>query len=189
MGSQPTFGSPVSPVESLRTVGLQLAEWFDSGEASHGRLTLRAVAGGLPDIALSHIRDRRLFSRTQQLVVEARQRGPGPAGDAALAMRTRTLRRRWELEWVGEPPPSPDLTGRRFVRCGLVEGARSMTNVRELILTWSASGSAWKLRLVTLAGAVVGTSPGAAITVRLEPEDCSGLIAILRSFRSAAAGG
>ena len=63
-----------------------------------------------------------------------------------------------------------------------------MTNVRDLQLSWSASERTWRIRLVTLAGALIGTSPGAAITVPLEPEDVSGLLALLRGFVAAASG-
>ena len=45
----------------------------------------------------------------------------------------------------------------------------------------------WRLRLVTLAGAVIGTGPGAAIPVPLEPDDVKGLLAVLRAFQDAAA--
>jgi hypothetical protein len=61
-----------------------------------------------------------------------------------------------------------------------------MTNVRELVLSWSAAGRSWRLRLVTLAGALIGTSPGAAVAVPLEPEDVEGLLRILRAFRAGA---
>ena len=143
------------------------------------------MVADLPDLKLSYQRDRRLFSRTLQLVVEASMSGPGPSDDATLAMRTQKLRRRWELEWSG-----PDAEGResvpdRFTRAGLVEGARAMTNVRELVVSWSRARQTWRLRLVTLAGALIGTAPGTGITVPMEPEDVAGLLQILRAFKAA----
>jgi hypothetical protein len=138
-------------------------------------------------VTLSLERDRRLFSRTMQLVVEAHEAGAGPSADAALVMRARRMRRRFELEWRS-PPPDDDAARDRFVRAGLSEGARTMTNVQELVLSWSAANRSWRLRLVTLAGALIGTSPGAAVAVPLEPEDVDGLLVVLRAFRTGAAG-
>ena len=168
-------------------VAVQLTEWFDPQRVGDSSLRLHAVSDGLPDIALSYQRDRRLFSRTLQLVIEAQVSGPGPSGDARIAARARRLRRRLDLEWVGSLPPGEEGTRDRFVRAGLSAGARTMTNVRELVVSWSAAEAMWRLRLVTLAGAVIGTAPGAAIPVPLEPDDVNGLLAVLRAFRDAAA--
>jgi hypothetical protein len=186
MPSGSVFGSPLSLKESLMGVAVQLAEWFDPQPVRDSSLRLLAVADGLPDITLSYQRDRRLFSRTLQLVIEAQVAGSGPSGNATLAVRARRLRRRLDLEWGIAPPPGEGGTLARFVRAGLSAGARTMTNVRQLVVSWSAAESIWRLRLVTLAGAVIGTAPGAAISVPLEPDDVKGLLAVLRAFRDAA---
>ena len=188
MAPGPLFGSPVSVGESLGSVAAQLSEWFDPLPTAGTAVRLGAVEVGLPEVTLSYQRDRRLFSRTLQLVVEASAPGAGPPGDATRSLRSRRLRRRAELEWSDGPTEDEAGTIGRFVRAGVVAGARTMTNVRDLELSWSASEQTWRIRLVTLAGALIGTSPGAAITVPLEPEDVSGLLALLRGFVAAASG-
>jgi hypothetical protein len=186
MAHRPIFGSPVSPRESLQAVGDQLADWFEPHRAGESSLRLRAVSEDLPAVTLSYQRERRLFSRTLQLVVEAPQRGTGPSKDAAFGMRARRLRKRWKLEWSAPPPSGEEGILDQFVHAGLSEGAHTMTNVRELGVSWSLARQEWTLRLVTLAGALIGTSPGAWITVPLEPEDLRGLLGILRGFKKAA---
>jgi hypothetical protein len=186
MPSRSVFGSPLSLNESLMTVAGQLTEWFDPQPVRDSSLRLHAVVDGLPDIALSYQRDRRLFSRTLQLVIDAQVTGPGPSRDATLSLRARRLRGRLDLEWGMAPPPGEEGARDSFVRAGLSAGARTMTNVRDLVVSWSVAEATWRLRLVTLAGAVIGTSPGAAIAVPLEQDDVIGLLAVLRAFRDAA---
>jgi hypothetical protein len=186
MSPRPLFGSPTSPRQALESVGARLSEWFQPQAATSGSVLLVAAIDDLPDATLSLERDRRLFSRTMQLVVEAHEPGAGPSADAALVMRARRMRRRFELEWRSPSPSHGDAARGRFVRAGLTEGARTVTSVQELVLSWSAADRSWRLRLVTLAGALIGTSPGAAVAVPLEPEDVQGLLGVLRAFRKGA---
>src|SRR5205814_10481994 len=140
-------GSPVTVGESLSAVAAQLSEWFNPHPVAGSSVRLQPVADGLPDVTLSYQRDRRLFSRTLQLAVEASVRGAGPSGDATLALRSRRLRRRSDLEWTS--PPSADDGGAidRFVRAGVGKGARTMTSVRALELSWASAERTWRMRL------------------------------------------
>src|SRR5438128_707607 len=122
MAPRPIFGSPISRKASLQAVSVQLSDWFDPHLVRNSSIELRAVVADLPDLKLSYQRDRRLFSRTLQLVVEASMSGLGPSDDATLAMRTQKLRRRWELEWSGPNAEGRESVPDRFTRAGLVEG-------------------------------------------------------------------
>lgn len=147
-----------------------------------GRLRLVAHDPSLPTLTLSLERDRRLFSRTLQLVVAAEATGGGPDGDARLGLRARRLLHRDRLDWEGVAPPDAERWRTAFVDAGVVRGAATMTNVRELRLSYASEDGRWRLRLVTLAGALIGTSPGAGIIVPLEPDDVDGLMRVLRAF-------
>lgn len=190
MSPPPLFGSPTSPQQALGSVGDRLSEWFQPqpAPATGASLLLVSATDDLPDVGLSLERDRRLFSRTMQLVVEAHEPGAGPSTDAAVVMRTRRMQHRFELEGRSPSRPDGDVARDRFARAGLTEGARTMTSVVELALAWSPADRHWRLRLVTLAGALIGTSPGAAVAVPLEPEDVEGLLVVLRAFKAGAAG-
>jgi hypothetical protein len=189
MSRHALFGSPASPRQTLESAGDRLSAWFQpqAAPATATSLLLVSAMDDLPDVSLSLERDRRLFSRTMQLVVEAQEPGIGPSADAAIVMGARRMRHRFELEWRAPPSPDGDPARDRFFLAGLTEGARSMTSVPELVLSWSAARRSWHLRLVTLAGALIGTSPGAAVAVPLEPEDIDGLLTVLRAFRAGAA--
>lgn len=183
------FGSPVPPGEALSAVGNHLAEWYRAIPGTDGRrVRLLAAATDLPDATLSFERERRLFSRTRQLLVESEAPGHGPSGDGTLVVRARRLRRRFDVEWLGSTAEGRGESRHAFLAAGLAAGAQTMTNVRELSCGWSASERRWRLRLVTLAGALIGTSPVAAVAVPLEPEDVDGLLAVLRAFKAGAAG-
>jgi hypothetical protein len=184
MQGGPSPGSAASARETLEKVADRLSEWFRPQRAVGGSVPLVSASDALPDVELSLERDRRLFSRTMQLLVVARNAGDGPPEDAALALRARRILRRDQLDWRGVSPPDGDALTERFVQAGVVDGVRTMTNVRELELSWSASERWWRLRLLTLAGALIGTSPGAAVAVPLEPEDVEGLLMVLRAFRA-----
>src|SRR5207237_10869207 len=93
----------------------------------------------------------------------------GAEADGALALRIRRLCRRNQLEWKGAAPPDGDRWRVAFVDAGLVRGAATMTNVRELRLGYASGEHRWLLRLVTLAGALIGTSPGPGSAVPLQP--------------------
>jgi hypothetical protein len=183
------FGSPTSPQRALEAVGERLSEWYRAEPfAIGGRLELRAADDELPDVTLSLERDRRLFSRTLQLAVEASAIGSGPAADAALALRTRTFLRRYRFDWREPVGAGAGGVIEGFLGAGLERGVSTMTNVRELTLRWSQDERRWRLRLVTLAGALIGTSPGAAIAIPLEAEDVDGLLTILRALVRGARG-
>ena len=183
------FGSPVPPGEALAAVGNRLAEWYHAIPGTDGRrVRLLAAVTDLPDATLSFERERRLFSRTRQLVVESEAPGRGPSDDGTLVVRARRLRRRFDVEWLGSTAEERGEGRHASLAAGLAAGARTMTNVRELSCGWSASERRWRLRLVTLAGALIGTSPVAAVAVPLEPEDVDGLLAVLRAFKAGAAG-
>ena len=89
---------------------------------------------------------------------------------------------------TGQGPKATTDGAERFERAGIMDGIRRMTNVRELSLAWSAGERRWRLRLITLAGALIGTSPLTSVAVPLEPDDGEGLILILRAFLAGAAG-
>jgi len=189
-GSSPRspFGGPLQPQRALEDAAARLAEWYRVSAFENGRVVLASDDTALPDAALSLEKDRRLFSRTFQLVVTAFAPGDGPAADAALALRARRVLRRDQLEWSGAEPPDGNRWVAAFVDAGLLSGAATMTNVRELRLSHERGQGRWSLRLVTLAGALIGTSPGSAIVVPLEPEDVDGLMQILRALPAGARG-
>jgi len=58
----------------------------------------------------------------------------------------------------------------------------TMTGIQDVRLTWTPEERRWRLRLQTLAGALIGTAPGSSIAVPLEPDDVDGLLQILRAF-------
>ena len=183
------FGGPVVPRRALEEAAARLADWYRAGVLDAvGRLPLQPADPSFPDVTLSLAKDRRLFSRTLQLMVVADTAGDGPEADGALALRIRRLFRRHQLEWKGAAPPDGDRWRVAFVDAGLVRGAATMTNVRELRLGYASGEHRWSLRLVTLAGALIGTSPGAGIVVPLEPEDVDGLLQVLRAFVAGARG-
>jgi hypothetical protein len=161
-----------------------LAPWFRTeSPPSSGRARLESRDPQLPDVELSLVRDRRLFSRTWPLVVEAVDHGSGPPQRASLRLHRPRLRGSPGLR--GEPESDP--WAKRFAGAGLLAGAMTMTGIQDLRLTWTPDERTWRLRLQTLAGALVGTAPGSSIAVPLEPDDVDGLLQILRAFRSALA--
>jgi hypothetical protein len=179
--------SSASPQEALAAVAARLREWYRTSPEPGAAVRLDPVAGELPTVWLSLQREQRLFSRTLPLLVTADASGDGPPGDSRMAMRRRRVRRRFELGWVEGPPSTGAATAlQRFA--GLAEGAATMTNVRELEVAWTVSDRRWRLRVETLAGALIGTSPGHAVAVPLEPEDVEGLLQILRAFARGASG-
>ena len=182
------LGSSTTPSEALEADAERLGEWFHAFAATApNSLLLASESPDLPDATLSLEREKRLFSRTLQLVVTTTAEGVGPPSDGTMELRTRRLRRRYDLDWA--PAPAPPGAVDPFVRRGLVDGARTMTNVRELTVAWSAQPRKWRLRLATLAGSLIGASPGVSAAVPFEPEDVDGLIAVLRAFAAGASGG
>lgn len=182
MGPASPFGRPPAPRDALDALARRLAEWYRPEPAGRTSVRLQADDDDLPDVTLEFERERRLFSRTMQLVATASVAGvAGPAEDGVIDLRTRRLLRRGQLEWR-EPAPQGDDAALRFADAGVSRGAETMTNVRELTIAWSSADRRWTLRLVTLAGALIGTAPGSAIPIGLEPEDVDGLLAVLRAF-------
>jgi hypothetical protein len=174
----------LSPVQAVAKAASALAPWFRfESPPSSGRARLESKDPQLPDVELSLVRDRRLFSRTWPLVIEAADHGSGPSQGASIRLHRPRLRGSPALR--GEPGSDP--WTERFAGAGLLAGAMTMTGIQDLRLTWAPDEQRWRLRLQTLAGALVGTAPGSSIAVPMEPEDIEGLLRILRAFRSALA--
>jgi hypothetical protein len=149
-----------------------------------GAVRLTDPAGRLPDITLSLDRERRLFSRTLLLVVSCELPGPGPGQDGTVVLDKGGWRRRSRLRW--EPRSSgADTWCARLAEAGLLAGAARMTSVQHLAIGWSAAAGTWRLRLETLAGALIGISPSSAVAVPIERADVDGLTQVLEAFRAA----
>ena len=183
---QRPFGSPTSPMQALDEDAAALAPSSRIVDRpSKTRLRLLSEDPELPDIELSLIKERRLFSRTWPLVVHASIEGGGPPTELTL---------RFHRARFGRPPglradgsgSSDEGWANRFEDAGMTNGASTMTGIRTLELSWRPEQHTWSLRLETLAGALIGTAPGSALVVGLEQEDRDGLFQILRAFRSAA---
>jgi hypothetical protein len=140
--------------------------------------------GRLPDVGLSLRRDQRLFSRTFLLVVSCEVPGPGPGQDGTAVLDKGWWRRRGRLRWQ---PRSADAGTwcERLAEAGLLEGIARMTSVQQLAVEWSAAAGTWRLRLETLAGALIGISPSSAVAVPIERADVEGLTQVLEAFRAA----
>jgi hypothetical protein len=182
------FGEPISPAQALAKAASALVPIYRVPPAPGlARVQLQSEDPRLPDIELSMVRDRRMFSRTWPLVIEAGAEGSGP--DQAIQLRLHRPRLKGSLSLRPEAGSSADAPswGSRFAEAGLLDGATTMTGVQDLLLAWTPGDRRWKLRLQTLAGALVGTAPGSSIAVGLEPEDIEGLLQVLRAFRAAAA--
>jgi hypothetical protein len=181
------FGSPPRPGDALAKAAAALGPAFVlDQDPAHNRVHLRSADPDLPDVDLSLVRDRRLFSRTFPLVVEAAVVGSGPERQLELGLHRSRLRRETSLRSADEPSPEAEAWARRFADQGLLRGASTMTGVQDLRLSWEPMRSRWSLRLQTLAGALIGTAPSSAIAVGLEPEDVAGLLEVLRALRRAA---
>lgn len=188
MSTRP-FGSPLSPQQAVAVAAAALSPPYRVAEAGR-RTALRSDDPELPDVTLSVSKERRMFSRSWPLVLESAVEATGPAQAVRLRYRRGRWRRPGALEPEGAGPP-PEAAGWvvRFVEAGLLDGAAEITSIQDLTVRWSPDGHAWTLRLVTLAGALIGTAPGSSIVVPFEPEDLTGLLTMLRAFRQAAAGG
>jgi hypothetical protein len=177
------FGGQVTPLDALRRAARSLSPPYEI--AATGSLHLELRAGSpLPDVRLRLQRDRRMFSRTFALVVEASVPVIGPEHDASATLRRTGLRRQLSLA-PGRSDGSPAWS-QRLEDAGLLEGVEAMTNVVSLEAWRGAGHRAAGLRLTTLAGALIGTTPTSAVAVPMEPEDVQGLLRILRAFSDAA---
>jgi hypothetical protein len=172
-----------TPLQALRQAAASLAPPYEvtDSDASHVALDTSDVA--LPALTLRLQKERRLFSRTFALVVEASAPGDRPEGDASALLRWKGLRRRPALV-AGDPAGEAWVD--RLEGSGLLEGVRTMTNVESLEARWDATRGLAVLRMTTLAGALIGTTPGSAVAVPLEPDDVEGLLRILRGLARAA---
>jgi hypothetical protein len=179
MAAQRPFGSPTSAAQALdQDAAVLVPPYRVIDRPSAARLRLFSEDPDLPDIDLSLIKERRLFSRTWPLVVKAAVDGAGPPTELALSLHRPRFRGSPHLRtasddegWAG-----------RFEEAGLAKGASTMTGIRTLEVSWHPGSRTWALRIETLAGALIGTAPGSAIVVGLEPDDRTGLFQILRAF-------
>jgi hypothetical protein len=151
-------------------------------------------ADALPELRLSLQRERRLFSRTMAMVFSSSVGGVGPRHDGEAELRKSAIGRPSTLRWRSAPDPSRlgardgDGAIERFQRAGLLDGVARMTSVQRLTIGWGASESTWRLRLESLAGAIIGTGPSLPTAVPLEDDDVQGLLQILRALTAATRG-
>jgi hypothetical protein len=145
------FGAAAGPAAALAKAASALASFYGVDEelASKSRAHLRSVDPELPDVVLSMVRERRLFSRTLPLVVEAGVAGTGPDRPVTLRLRRRRLRRESALQPVGGTAPEASKWVDRFAGAGVLEGATTMTGVQDLRLWWDPAGEEWNLLLQT----------------------------------------
>ncbi len=178
------FGTQVTPQQALLAAAEALCPPMTVTGSGAGHVELRDHRDVLPDVTFRLRKERRLFSRTFALVVEASATGHGPNEDAAASLNRSPLRRRLELEPF-DPMPASREWSETLQRSGLLEGVRTMTNVVALQARWHTKERTGRLRLTTLAGALIGTSPTTSVAVPLEPEDVEGLLRILAAVSAA----
>jgi hypothetical protein len=179
------FGTQVTADQALRRAAGALIPPYEIVGTEPHRLALHASGGELPAVTLRLTKDRRLFSRTFLLSVEATVAGRRVGGDVSATLTKTGLRRRTTLQHHG-PPEEAEEWARRLDEAGVLDGVRTMTNVASLEAGWDAAAGAAHLRLTTLAGALIGTTPTSSIAVPLEPEDVRGLLGILRALAASA---
>src|ERR671931_574655 len=100
---------------------------------SKTRLRLLSEDPELPDIELSMVKERRLFSRTWPLVVHASVEGIGPPADLNLRLHRARLGRPPSFRAEGA---SDEGWAGRFSDAGTTNGASTMTGIRTLELSW-----------------------------------------------------
>jgi hypothetical protein len=180
------FNTRMSPTRALEQATEALAPSYRVVSLSgSGPAKLLSDVPDLPDLELRLEREPGLFSRTFALSISARVEGQGPAQDLTLRLGRHGLRRRMELRAEPTSAAADDWPA-RFEHHGLLAAALRMTSVQELTMEWRPRSHAWRLRLRTLAGALIGTSPSTWVAVPFEPEDLDGLFGTLRAFRRAA---
>ncbi|MFL5796984.1 MAG: hypothetical protein ACJ77A_03505 [Actinomycetota bacterium] len=177
------LGGQVTPLEALRRAAGFLTPPYEVSASGPHHVALHAPGEGLPPVTLRLEKDRRLFSRTFALVVEASAPGHRSGADTSATLEWKGLRRRRILAGA---PGEDDAWARRLRDEGLLDGVEAMTNVVSLEARWDASRGTARLRLATLAGAMIGTTPTSSVAVPMEPEDVRGLLLILRSLSGAA---
>lgn len=185
MSTRRPIGSSVSPREALLQAADALCPPFEVAAAGETMVELADPTERLPETTLSLEKERRLFSRTLALVVEAATAGRGPSEAVGAAIGRQGLRRRWALRPSATSAAAGQWAG-RLELAGLLEGVQTMTHVGALEATWDPARGMAHLRLVTLAGALIGTTPTTSVAIPLEPEDVTGLLRILAALRDGA---
>jgi hypothetical protein len=181
------LGGQVTPLHALHEAAGSLAPPYQVVDSGPHHVTLRAPGHALPTVTLRLEKDRRLFSRTFALLVEASAPGRGPKADVSATLGWTGLRRRRTLAGAGGGAPGEgEAWARRLQEAGLLDGVGDMTNVASLEARWDSSQATARLRLITLAGALIGTTPTSSVAIPLEPEDVRGLLQILRALAIAA---
>lgn len=120
------------------------------------RVILKDPAGDRPPLTLRHRAERRLFFRANYLAAEADVPGAGPPEDGELVFRFRgpLSRQRSSVRWRQPPPHGEQWRAR--LSDSLVEAAGKVEAVQSLSIGWDAAASAWRLRLTTMSGSMVG---------------------------------
>ena len=126
---------------------------------------LRDPSSALPEIVLRLEKEHRLFSRTLFLVVEAEVASRGPSQQGVAELHRGRFGRRSSLRWEPAGQGEEQAWCLRFAEAGVIRGAEAMTNIQRLVLRWVPAEGTWRLRVETLAGALIGTSPGASVAV------------------------
>src|SRR5437773_6903110 len=141
------FGGQVGPLDGVRRAAGSLSPPYEV--TSTGPLHLELRAGSpLPDITLRMEKERRMFSRTFALVVEASAPVIGPEHEASATLRRAGLRRRPSLA-PGRSEGSRTWS-QQLEDAGLLEGVGAMTNVLSLEAWREAGRRGAGLRVATL---------------------------------------
>jgi hypothetical protein len=177
-------GGQVTPLQALHQAAGFLTPPYEVVASGPHHVALGAPGDALPAVTLRLEKDRRLFSRTFALLVEASAPGRGPGADVSATLKWIGLRRRRTL--AGGTPGEGEAWARRLRDAGLLDGVGDMTNVVSLEARWDAARATARLRLTTLAGSLIGTTPTSSVAVPLEPEDVRGLLKLLRALARAA---
>jgi hypothetical protein len=175
-------GSTIPVERALAAVATQLRPHLVPTVPAGKSLRLRDRGGDLPEVVLGLRRERRLFSRTFPLTLDAQEIGPGPPSGGLVELHKARWGHRTQLRWRTPVPPKGEWWLERLEGTGLIRGAQQMTSVQVMTLAWESADHRWKLHMETLAGAVIASGPLMPILVPLEPDDVEGILTVLRSF-------
>src|SRR6266536_2417035 len=167
MSTPRPLGGQVTPLQALRPAAGFLTPPYEVAASAPHHVALRAPGDALPAVTLRLEKERRLFSRTFALLVEASPPGRGPGADVSATLEWTGLRRRRTLAGGGAPGEG-EAWASRLQDAGLLDGVGTMTNVVSLEARWDASRATARLRLTTLAGALIGTTPTSSVAVPLD---------------------